>query len=60
MIGAIPKNLTPEILKYKLKELMNDEARLQGMQVCAKKLEKKNVLEEIAKEINKVLLMKDC
>ena len=54
------KDLTPEILKSKLEELMNNETRLQEMQVCAKKLEKKNVLEEIAKEINKVLLMKDC
>lgn len=49
------KNLTSKALKSKLEELINDDERLIKMQEAAKKIEKKNVLEEIMKEIDKVI-----
>ena len=48
-------SLTSETLKSKIEELINDDQRLIKMQEAAKKIEKKNVLEEIMKEINKLL-----
>ena len=49
------KNLTSEVLKLKIEELIGNEDKLNEMRINAKKIEKKNVLEEIEKNIYKVL-----
>lgn len=49
------KDLTYENLDNKIEEIINDDKRLKAMQKNAKKLEKKNVMQKIMGEINRIV-----
>ena len=48
-------NLTTELLKNKIEEILEDKVKLQQMQKNAKKEDMKNAIEKIIKEINQIV-----